>query len=277
MRLTIFLLAAILYAQEPPPVAGGRGGRGGRGGAAATREFLGLGPAPDEAAAKKGEPLYQQNCAGCHGANARGAQAPNLVRSTVVLHDEKGEELSPLIRKGRPQAGMPAYPNLTDADLYNLAQYLHLQVELAANRGTYNATYGSARNQLVGDKAKGEAYFNGAGRCVSCHSVTRDLAGIGTKYPQAAALQSRILWPATPGPVKARITLPDSAESIPVTIRKLTDFEVSFTDAAGNYRYARRDAVKIVYEDKLTGHRSLLAQYSDDDIHNLTAYLVTLK
>src|SRR5947209_14006064 len=115
---------------------GGRGGRGGRGagGRGSTREFLGLGAEPDQAAAKKGEPVYKQNCATCHGETARGAQAPSLVRSVLVLHDEKGEEIGPVIKNGRPQAGMPAFPNLSADDLFNVAQYLHLQVELAANQ-----------------------------------------------------------------------------------------------------------------------------------------------
>ena len=112
--LALSVLLSSLAAQEDvPPAAAGRGrggGRGGRGARGGTREFLGLGPAPDEAAAKKGEPLYKQNCATCHGENARGSQAPNLVRSVVVLHDEKGEELGPLIKSGRPQAGMPGFP-----------------------------------------------------------------------------------------------------------------------------------------------------------------------
>src|SRR5215475_12508478 len=162
--LTAAALTPLLLAQEDTPPAGrggGPGGRGGRGGrAGSTREFLGLGAAPDEAAAKKGEPLYKQNCATCHGQNARGAQGPNLVRSVVVLHDEKGEELGPLIKNGRPQGGMPGFPALSPEDLNNIAQYLHLQVELAANRGTYGATYGALRNTVTGDAKKGEEFFN---------------------------------------------------------------------------------------------------------------------
>src|SRR5580704_2683913 len=145
---TRFLMLASLFmahavAQEPdgPPAGGGRGGRGGRG-AAGTREFLGLGPAPDAAAANKGEPLYKQNCATCHGDNARGSQGPSLVRSTVVLHDEKDEEIGPVIKQGRSQGGMPAFPQLSADDIHNIGQYLKQQVELAANRGTYGSTYG---------------------------------------------------------------------------------------------------------------------------------------
>lgn len=275
-----------LYAQEDGPPAGrggtqgGRGGRGGgrggAGGARGTREFLGLGPEPDAAAAKKGEPLYAENCGTCHGANARGAQAPNLVRSVVVLHDEKGEEIGPIVKNGRPQGGMPGFPKLSQDDIYNISQYLHLQVELAANRGTYGATYGTLRSQTSGDPKKGEEYFNGAGGCKGCHSVTGDLARIGAKFPQAAAMQSRFLWPATPGPALAKVTLP-SGQTVTGRVRTMTDFELSLTDSSGAYHYWPRSQVKVEIEDKLTGHRDLLPKYSDADIHNLTAYLVTLK
>ena len=282
--LALSVMALNLRAQEDAPPAagrgqGGRGGRGGRGGGGrtgGTREFLGLGPAPDAAAAKKGEPLYKQNCSTCHGENARGSQGPNLVRSVIVLHDEKGEEIGPVIKSGRPQAGMPAFPNLSPDDLYNISQYLHLQVELAANRGTYGATYAALRNEVSGDAAKGAQFFNGAGGCTHCHSVTGDLAGIGAKFPQAAALQSRFLWPATPGPAKVSVTLA-SGESITGTARTMNDFDVSITDAGGRYHQWPRDQVKVEIEDRLSGHRALLPKYTDADIHNLTAYLVTLK
>lgn len=254
----------------------GRGGGRGGGARGSTREFLGLGPAPDEAAAKKGEPVYKQNCGGCHGETARGGQAPSLLRSVVVLHDEKGEEIGPVIRKGRPQAGMPAFPNLAADEVQNIAQYLHLQVELAANRGTYGATYASLRNQSSGDATQGAEFFHGAGGCAACHSATGDLAKIGAKYPQAAAMQARLLWPAPQGPQKATVTLP-SGQTVSGTVRTLNDFDVSLTDAAGVYHYWKRAAVKVVVEDKLGGHRALLPKYSDADIHNLAAYLVTLK
>ena len=207
VALAAGIAAPLLCAQEDMPPAGRGGGQGGRGGGrggrgGTTREFLGLGPAPDEAAAKKGEPLYKQNCGTCHGENARGAQGPNLVRSVVVLHDEKGEEIGPVIKNGRP--GMPGFSALSQDDLYNISQYLHLQVELTANRGTYGSTYSALRNQTSGDPAKGEAFFKAS--CTSCHSVTGDLARIGAKFPQATALQSRYLWPAVPGPETATVT-----------------------------------------------------------------------
>jgi len=275
--MVLLLLAApALWAQEEVGGGGGgRGGRGGRGGGRGnTREFLGLGPAPDEAAAKKGEPLYKQNCGTCHGETARGGQAPSLVRSVLVLHDEKGEEIGPVVKNGRPQAGMPAFASLSTEEVYNIAQYLHLQVELAANRGTYGATYAGLRSQTSGDPKKGEAYFQAA--CASCHSATGDLAKVGAKYAQATVMQSRFLWPSTPGPAKAKVTTA-AGETVAGTLRSMTDFDVSLVDAAGNYHYWPRAAVKVEVEDKLAGHRALLSKYSDADIHDLTAYLETLK
>lgn len=281
----LFLLASVfamahLGAQEPDAGGGGGGGRGGgrgrggRGGAQSTREFLGLGPVPDVTAAKLGEPLYKDNCGTCHGANARGAQAPNLVRSVVVLHDEKGNEIGPVIKQGRPQAGMPAFPGLKDDQIYNLAEYLHLQVELAANRGSYGQTYANVRTQATGNAAQGKEFFDA--HCVSCHSATGDLAHVGSKYAQASTMQARFLWPASRGPQKATVTTADG-KSISGTIGDMDDFGVSLVDASGEYHYWPLDKVTLKTEDKLGGHRALLPKYSDADMHNVTAYLLTLK
>lgn len=254
-------------AQEALP-AGGRGGRGG------TREFLGLGPAPDAAAAARGEKLYAPNCAFCHGEKARGAEGPNLIRSAVVLDDEKGERIGPTVRKGRPDEGMPAFPNFTDAELNDLAQFLHLQVELVANRGLYKRL-----NIVTGNAAAGEAYFNGPGGCKSCHSPTGDLAHIGGKYPPDQ-LQGRFIWPGggrgAARAQKVTVTL-TNGQTVAGTVRQLDDFNISLTDAAGNYRSWPRGEVKVEVEDRLVAHRQLLPKYTDRDMHDLTAYLVTLK
>ncbi len=272
------ITAGTLLAQEESTGANRprTGQRRGARGAESTREFLGLGPAPDAAAAAKGEPLYKQNCATCHGDKGRGAQGPNLIRSVVVLHDEKGEEIGPVIKNGRPQAGMPGFPGLSADDRYNIAEFLHLQVELTANRGTYRNTYSDLRNQSTGDAKKGEAYFNGEGGCNSCHSVSGDLANIGKKFPQAAVMQSHFLRPVGEGPLKAKIKLPDG-RTIEGSIKTLDDFDVSFYDSNGEYHYYRRDQVGVQIEDRLEGHRALLSRYTDADIHDLTAYLVTLR
>jgi cytochrome c oxidase cbb3-type subunit III len=265
-----FLVVGALCAQEDIPAGGGRGGRGGRGG---TREFLGLGPPPDAAAAARGEKLYAPNCAFCHGEKARGAEGPNLVRSTVVLRDEKGELIGPFLAKGAPDRGMPAFPNFAEGQLYDIAQFLHLQVELVANRGLYQRL-----NVVTGDAKAGEAYFNGAGGCKGCHSVTGDLAKIGARF-QPEALQTRFVWPAGRGAAAAQkvtVTLP-SGERVAGTVKQMDDINLSMYDSAGRYHSWARQGIKVELEDRLAGHRQLLEKLTDADMHNLTAWLVTLK
>jgi cytochrome c oxidase cbb3-type subunit 3 len=273
-----FLMTAAvlsLSAQDdiPPAGRGGRGGRGGGGGRGDTRDFLGLGPAPDAAAASRGEKLYTTTCVFCHGEKARGAEGPNLVRSALVLHDEKGELIGPAVVKGFPAQGMPAFPNFAEGQLYDLAQYLHLQVELVANRGTYKRL-----NVVTGDAKAGEAYFNGAGGCNACHSVTGDLAHVGTKY-QADQLQTRFVWPAGRGGTtgqKVTVTLP-SGQSVTGIMKNQDDVNVSIYDSSGIYHSWPREGLKIQMADPLAGHRQLLAKLTDADLHNLTAYLTGLK
>lgn len=283
IALTIGLLAG---QEDAPPPSGRRGGAqnaaGGRGarGAASTREFLGLGAAPDPVAAERGQKLYAPACAFCHGEKATGAEGPDLVRSPLVLHDEKGELIGPVLLKGRPDKGMPAFSSFTPEQVHDIAQFLHMRVELTANRGTYQNL-----NVVTGDAEKGRAYFNGAGGCNGCHSPTGDLAHISTKLAPDQ-LQNKFLWPGAGGgrgfgeeAPKKRVTVTlSTGEAITGTLKRLDDFNVSILDSSGNYRsWPRENGLKVEVEDRLAGHRKLLAQYSDADIHNLTAYLVTLK
>lgn len=262
-----------ISAPEQPPKPSPR-----RRGAEGTREFLGLGPAPDAAAAARGAKLYASACSFCHGPEARGAEGPNLVRSTLVLHDEKAELIGPVIHNGRPDRGMPAFPNFTEQQRYDIAEFIHMQVELAANRGTYKLL-----NIVTGNAKAGEVYFKGAGKCNTCHSVTGDLAHIGSKL-DPGDLQQAFLYPSSrgydfvqPPAQKVTVTLA-SGKVLSGTLKHLDDFNVLMYDSAGGFHsIPRTKDVKVDLEDKLAAHRRLLDQYTDADVHNLTAYLVTLK
>ena len=254
-------------AQEIPA-----GGRGGRGGAAGTREFLGLGPAPDAAAAERGAKIYAPNCGFCHGEKATGASGPDLVRSPVVLHDEKGELIGPVLLQGRADKGMPAFSAFTPEQIHDIAQFLHMRVELTANRGTYKTL-----NIVTGDAKRGEQFFQGAGGCAACHSATGDLAHIASRFP-ADQLQNRFLWPAGRGGVRQATVTSPSGEKVSGTVRRLDDFVVELVDSAGAFHsLSRENGVKVEIEDRLSAHRQLLDKYTDANIHDLTAYLVTLK
>lgn len=239
--------------------------------AARTAQFLGLGPAPDQAAAKKGKVLFGQNCSSCHGENARGGEGPNLVRSLVVLHDEKGEAIGKVVKSGPGM--MPAFTNLTDQQIYQIAEYLHEQVYLATNRGTYGEQYQQTHSK--GNAEQGKAFF--AAHCASCHSVTGDLAHIGSKFPTVEAIQRRFLWPESRREEVQGTVTTASSEKIAGTLVKLNDFDVALTDADGHYHSWPRQQVQVSVKDRLAAHRALLPLYTDADIHNLAAYLLTIK
>jgi mono/diheme cytochrome c family protein/sRNA-binding regulator protein Hfq len=234
------------------------------------RDFLGLAPPADAEAAVRGAKAYTQACAFCHGPKATGAEGPDLLRSSIVLHDEKGDTLGPFLQKGRPDKGMPAFASLSRAQSYDIAEFLHDRVEAAANRWGYKV-----QNVVTGDAKAGEFYFNGTGQCQFCHSVSGDLAHIGKM--DATDLQATFLYPDKNNPkTEVTVTLP-SGEKITGTLKRMDDFELSMYDSAGIYRSFAIDSVKFILQDPLARHRELLAKYSDADMHNLLAYLVTLK
>jgi cytochrome c oxidase cbb3-type subunit 3 len=275
----ILLGAAALRAQQSPPAANeGTGETQEDNRAVRTREFLGLGRMPDAKLAAEGAKLFGPNCGFCHGADARGGSGPDLLRSAVVLDDNQGELVGPTVRTGRPSLGMPAFSSFTDDQLRDIAEFLHLQVELTANRGTYKVL-----NVVTGDPKAGEVYFNGAGKCKSCHSTTGDLAHIGSKM-EPPDLTQAFLYPAArnikdrpkPDP-KATVTLRDG-KAVTGTIKYQDDFYISLYDANGKYHSIPLDiGVKLQMEDKLVVHRQMLDQYTNTQMHDLTAYLVTLK
>jgi len=239
-------------------------------------------PAADAAAVERGRQLLAAECGFCHGSAARGGSSgPDLTRSVVVLDDENGRQLKEFLRAGRPDRGMPKF-DLTDAQVADLAAFLHEAIRQTANRRLYRIL-----DIVVGDAKAGEAYFRGAGRCSTCHSPTGDLRGVGAKYAPDA-LQQRFLLPRggqrgpaylDPNAIKAAVTLP-SGETVTGPLVRLTDFDVTLHDAStGRLRTWLRDgdAPKVVVTDPLQAHLDALARWTDTDMHNMTAYLAGLK
>lgn len=241
----------------------------------------------DPAAVERGGKVFATYCAGCHGVAAKGGPgAPDLVRSLLVLDDEKGILIAPVIREGRPDKGMPKL-NLTEPQISDVVAWLHVQTYAAGHRTTYEF-----KDVVTGDAAKGKAYFNGAGGCSSCHSVTGDLAGIAAKL-DPISLQTRWLQPRanrrrrgpapnSPNSPRATptvtVTLP-SGQTVSGTLEHIDDFTVSLRDSNNQYHSFTRDGdtPKVEVNDPLKIHTEMLRKYTDADIHNVTAYLATLK
>jgi cytochrome c oxidase cbb3-type subunit III len=244
--------------------------------------------APDDAASReRGQQVFKAECGFCHGSNARGGSSgPDLTRSVLVQTDVDGKQLGEFLRVGQPDRGMPKF-DLPDGQVRELAAFLHGEIYLASNRALYKIL-----DILVGDAKAGEAFFNGAGQCRTCHSPAGDLKGIAAKYSDPAVLQGRMVLPrgnppgAPPLPVhrqpnalKATVTLP-SSESISGTLVRLTDFDVTlFDEKTGQMRsWLRNDGTpKVVVTDPLQAHMDMLMKWTDADMHNVTAYLATLK
>jgi len=236
----------------------------------------------DEAAALRGRKVYAAECITCHGTHARGGdRGADLVRSEIVLHDRYGSTIGPFLKKGHPTQTTPV-AQLTDAQIQDLSHTLHQEV--------YNTLRAALQiqNVLTGDSAAGAAYFNGAGKCSTCHSPTGDLAHLGSRL-DPPAIQQRFLFPGGRGggrrggggqaakTVTVTVT-PSSGASITGTLVHIDDFNVALRDAAGEYRsFKRTPALKVATSDPAQAHHDLLDQYTDKNIHDIVAYLETLK
>ena len=241
--------------------------------AAATREFLGLGAKPDREAAARGVALFRQNCAFCHGPQARGATGPSLITSDVVLGDDHGEHLAPYVKQGRPDKGMPAFANMPDEQLKDIAEFLHLQVEEVANRGAYHVL-----NILVGNVAKGKAYAEA--RCMSCHK-SETFAHIASKFRSPEQLQRGWIWPSRsaggPLAITAKVKAPDGT-TVAGRVTQVSDFRITLIDAAGQKHVVEREpGVEVEMIDPLAAHEQMITTLTNDDMHNVTAWLATLK
>lgn len=239
--------------------------------AASTRAFLGLGPAPDKAAATQGAPLFQQNCAFCHGPQARGATAPSLITSDEVLDDTHGEHLVPFLRKGLPERGMPSFAAFSDEQLHDIAEFLHLQVEDVANRGTYHLL-----NILVGNAAEGQAYARD--HCFSCHTE-QTFAHIATRFRSPEQLQRGWIWPSRSGDPSlaptATVTIANH-RTISGRVTQVSDFRITLLDGAGQtHAIARGPGVDVEMKDPLAPHQAMIMTLTNDAMHNVTAWLET--
>ncbi len=248
-------------------------------------DFLAIGAPPDPAAIARGQKIFVPTCGFCHGTNATGGESgPDLVRSVIVLHDNNGSTIGPVVLKGRPSKGMPAFPSMTPEQISDIAAFLKSRTQAAANRMEYKI-----QNIVTGDAKAGEAFFNGAGGCNQCHSSTGDLAKIADKY-DPVKLQSKLLYPRSgsrsrsnpeeeTAPAKATVTLA-SGQTETGVLEHIDDFNVSLRDSGGDYHsypLEGRDAVKVQINDPLEAHVALLKKYTDADLHNVLAYLETLK
>ena len=272
--------------QDPAPPAGQ--GRGGRGANFPQQQR----PLADPAIIARGKSLYGVHCTACHGPDLRGGDqgGPNLLRSEAILVDQKGETILPIIRDGRRGAvGVMPASQLPENDILAIAEFLHSVMGQAGRQGRPPERETPFElNVLVGDASAGQVYFQRA--CSRCHSVTGDLQAIASRVADPRDLQN--LWVsggasargggrgggAQESRIRVTVTAPGST---PISGRlvRVDDFLVTLVDDEGVRRTFRREgaAPKVEIADPLEPHRRLVLELSDRDMHNVTAYLATIK
>jgi cytochrome c oxidase cbb3-type subunit 3 len=308
-KLSIACAAAILFlsvfvrvgAQQPPapqpapaqPPAGRAGGAG-RAGQAFPKTTR---PLADPATIERGSALYGINCRLCHGADLRGGDMGgiNLLRSQLVLADQDAELIHPVVTGGRNNPGMPPMPPipLSLDDTKAIAAYIRSVLARSAGQGGPPPGPPIVLNIVVGNAAAGQKYF--AANCASCHTPTGDLAGIASRYPEPMQLQNTWVSGVVGGGGRGRGAAPDGGARAPKPVtavvttadgqrfegplQRIDDFIVVIADPDGIPRTFRRVGAnpKIDITDPLDGHKKLWVRLTDKDMHDVTAYLVTLK
>jgi mono/diheme cytochrome c family protein len=266
LAILLTFLAAFLTAQQPS----GASGRSGRPAI----------PPIDTAVADRGQQVYAANCASCHGPDARGtARGVDLVRAFTVRLDPTGAQLGPFLASGHKNNLVPPIP-LTATQVSDIAMYLRVRIEFATS-GRGNV----APSLVVGNAKDGEAYFNGEGKCSTCHSVTGDLKGIGSRY-SATMLQNRIVLPRGRGPA-GRGDPPEPARTVTITLGDgstlsgtlvtISDFLVTYRDSSGILHTVTRNGTlpKVTVHDILQAHIDNMRRMTTKQMHDLTAYLMT--
>ena len=244
-------LTRFLLASDQPMVAGGGAG------------------SPAEAGGK----LFQQSCSFCHGRDAAGGEGgPDLTRSKLVLADVGGNKISDVVRNGRIEKKMPAFA-FSDQELTGLAAFIHAAVAKAT------AAPGGRRGVDVADLQTGSVqagkqYFYGAGTCSTCHSPTGDLAGVASRH-EGLELEERMLYPRD-AKSRATVTLA-SGEKVTGTVAYLDEFTIGLRDAEGVYRSWDLGHVQYVLDAPAKKHALLFPNYTDKNIHDLMAYIQTLR
>jgi cytochrome c oxidase cbb3-type subunit 3 len=283
--------------QAPAPPAAGRGGEpaqrgagqgarqggGGRRGGFTqfTREL-----APQDVLVR-GKSLYEAHCASCHASDLRGgSKGTNLLRSGTALSDQHGELVGAAVARHSPAMTLVA------ADSFAVAEYLHSMLATTGGQGSPPGRNpeGIELNLLVGDAKAGATYF--ATACASCHSISGDLKGIGSKFEDVRALQNA--WVAGSGGrfggggrgaggagSPATITMADGSKLEGTLVRK-DDFLVILMLPDGTRKsMARTNGVpKVDVKDPTAAHKKMVLELDDPDnkrMHDVTAYLWTIK
>jgi|KBSMisStandDraft_5_1062788.scaffolds.fasta_scaffold262677_1 mono/diheme cytochrome c family protein len=218
-----------------------------------------------------GRPLFQRNCAFCHGRDAAGGETgPDLTRSKLVLTDTDGSKFADVVRNGRPEKKMPAF-NFSNEEVHSLVTFIHAQTKSSRPGGRRGVDVSDLQ---TGNVEAGKRYFNGDGGCAKCHSASGDLAGVASRF-QGLQLEQQMLYPRN-AKKKVTVTLP-GGQSMTGVLAYHDEFTLGLRGADGVYHSWPVTRIHYTIDSPVDAHVELFGKYTDDDIHDLMAYMQTLR
>jgi cytochrome c oxidase cbb3-type subunit 3 len=261
-------------APSPPAPSSGRGGQASPASVPPPATATPQSYPPEQVRA--GQPIFSAQCGFCHGRDTMGGETgPDLTRAALVAADVRGDKIAPMVRNGRVDKGMPGF-SLSDADMAAVVAFIH-----DAKAKAESLTGGRRAVDLVdlqtGNAEAGRTYFNSA--CSKCHAPTGDLKGVASRLRGLPLLQ-RMLYPVPASGAASRakvIVTRSSGETVAGALAYRDEFTIAVTDASGAYRAFSTNQVKFTVDDPLQAHVEQLGKYTDDDMHNVLAYLQTLR
>ena len=228
---------------------------------------------PSPAQVQSGQRFFAAQCGFCHGRDAMGGETgPDLTKSPLVRDPSAGDRLRAVVRDGRVDKGMPAF-RLTDADLTAVVAFIRDQKVKAESPGARRNV--DVTDLQTGNAEAGRRYFNGAGRCAECHSPSGDFAGLATRL-QGLQLLQRMLYPSNGRGAMVVVNVPGGG-SVRGALAYRDEFTIALTDDGGRYRSWPTGQVTFKVDNPLDAHAEQLGKYTDDDMHNVLAYLQTLR
>ena len=221
--------------------------------------------------AEVGNHLFQRNCAFCHGRDAAGGETgPDLTRSKLVLSDANGAKVTDVVRNGRLEKKMPAF-NFSNEEIHSLIVFIHRQATSSKPGGRRGVDVSDLQ---TGNVEAGKQYFNGAGGCAKCHSATGDLAGVASRF-EGLQLEEQMLYPRN---AKSHVTVAlATGQTMTGVLAYHDEFTIGLRGTDGVYHSWPVTRIHYTIDSPVDAHVELFGKYTDNDIHNLMAYLQTLR
>ena len=192
--------------------------------------------------------------------------------SDLVTSDVRGNKIGVVVRNGRPENGMPAF-KLSPQEIYRAGRFPSCPEEKSDRSPADAAGWRSAIfKPAMSRRANNISMVREPARPAIL--PTGDLAGVARRY-RGLELEKRMLYP-NDAPATVTVTLP-SGQTVSGKLSYQDEFTIGLTDDAGWYQSWPTSQVKYTINAPAEAHVELLGKYTDDDVHNLMAYLQTLR